>query len=402
MRIFRKELAKIFNFRLILILLGFALCFEYLFINWNYYPGYSANSPYDVPYSEELVAEFGPTLSEDEFENFSRKRESLAKIVEAEMQNSEIFRTYGVETIEQFEEYHEKSGELTEEELLIQREIDNFWFSNEVTEPVLFRMQVLDQYIEDKGRTFFADESGLAFWSDYFTRHSQEVGKRLQTLFKRNEVSLLPYSVYVLINDDFLRLMVLSVVCCFVLILSYQITERLRGMLPIAASAKIGRQFFRKQMLASMTSGAILGLVIGSIYGVMLWSKHVFVFVDCPLSGRLYRFWVDMTFGQYMLLCLLLLILLSAAAALLAHFIGRLSANYIAGIAISIPSAAVYYVLVLLFGNYMFKIGSTYSFRYESLAGSLLWTFGGSGLLIAVVCIISCVLLKADKGSDIL
>lgn len=402
MRIFRKELAKIFNFKLILILAGFAVVFEYMFINWNYYPGYSASSPYDVPFYEELVEEFGSTLSEDEYEILLRKRESLAALVEAEMQNSEVFRTYGVETIEQFEEYHEKKGELTEEESLIYKETTNFWFRNEVTEPILFRMQVLDQYIEDKGRTFFADKNGLEFWSDYFSHHSPEVAKRLQTIFKRNEVSLLPYSVYALINDDFLMLMILAIVCCFDLILSYQITERLRGILPIAASAKVGRNIFWKQMLASMTAGTILGVVIGSIYGVMLWSKNVFIFADCPLSGRLYRFWVDMTFGQYMLMCFMLLILLSAAAALLAHFIGRLSANYIAGIAISIPSAAAYYLLILLFGNFMFIVGSGYSFHHESLAGSLIWTFGGFGVLTAVVCIISGILLKHDRGRDIL
>ena len=402
MRIFRKELAKIFNFRLILILMGFAVIFEYMFINWNYYPGYSASSPYDVPFCEELVAEFGPTLSEDEYDVLLRKRESLAALVEAEMQSSEVFRTYGVKTIEQFEEYHKKSGELTEEEILIQKETTNFWFHNEITEPILFQMQVLDGFIENKGRAFFADESGLEFWSDYFSHHSPEVAERLQTLFKRYEVSLLPYSVYVLINDDFLMLTILTIVCCFILILSYQITERLRGMLPIAASTKIGRRIFQKQMLASMNAGAIMGLVIGVIYGVMLWSKNVFVFADCPLTGRLYRFWVDMTFGQYMLLCFLLLILLSAAAALLAHFIGRLSANYIAGIATSIPSAVAYYLLILLFVNFMFIIGSGYSFRHESLAGSLLWTFGGLGLLIAIICIISGILLKHDRGRDIL
>lgn len=402
MKIYRKELAKIFNFRLILILVGFALVFEYMFINWNYYPGYCESSPYNVPFFEELVAEFGPTLSEDEYEDFVQKRERLAKLVEAEMQNSEVFRTYGVETIEQFEEYHEKRGELTEEETLIYEETINFWFWNEVTEPILFQMQVLDEYIENKGKAFFADESDLAFWSEYFSYHSSEVEERLKTIFKRDEVSLLPYSVYDLINDDFLMLMILAVVCCFILILSYQISERLRGILPIAASAKIGRQIFRKQMLASMTSGAILGLIIGGIYGVMLWSKNVFVFADCPISGRLTRFWVDMTLGQYMLMCFLLLILLSAAAALLAHFIGRLSPNYIAGIAISIPSAAIYYVLVLLFGNHILEVGQIDMFYAESFAASFLWTFGGLGLLIAVVCIISCVLLKADKGRDIL
>lgn len=402
MKIFKKELAKIFNFRLILILVGFAVIFEYLFINWNYYPGYGASSPYDVPFYEELVAQFGPTLSKEEYNDFLQKKKDLAAVVEAEMQNSEVFRTYGVKTIEQFEEYHNKSGELTEEETIISEETTNFWFRNEVTEPILFRIQVLDRYIENEGTHFFADDSSMEYWSDYFSRHSPEAAERMKTLFRREEVSLLPSSLYNLINDDFLRLVILSVVCCFVLILSYQITERLIGILPIAASTKTGRRIFRQQMLASIISGVILGVVIGGIYGVMLWSKNVFVFADCPLSGRLYRFWLDMTFGQYILLCFLLLILVSAAAALLAHFIGRLSANYIAGIAISIPSAAVYYVLVFLFGSFMLKVGDYGKFQSESLAASLLWTFGGLALLIGTVGIASVVLLKHDRRRDIL
>lgn len=402
MKIFRKELAKIFNFRLILILVGFAVIFEYLFINWNYYPGYGANSPYDVPFYEELVAEFGSTLSIDEYDDFLQKKKNLAALVEAEMQNSEVFRTYGVKTIEQFEEYHNKSGELTEEEALILEETTNFWFRNEVTEPILFRIQVLDHYIENEGTHFFADDINMEYWSDYFSKHSPEVAERMQTLFRRDEVSLLPSSLYNLINDDFLRLVIMSVVCCFVLILSYQITERLRGILSIAVSAKIGRRIYRRQMSASVISGAILGLVIGGVYGVMLWSKNVFTFADCPLSGRLYRFWLDMTFGQYMLLCFLLLILISAAAALLAHFIGRLSANYIAGIAISIPSAAVYYVLVFLFGSFMLEVGDYGRSQSESLTASLLWTFGGLALLIGTIGIASVVLLKHDRRRDIL
>ena len=288
MKIFRKELAKIFNIRLILILAGFAVIFEYLFINWNYYPGYSASSPYDVPFYEELVTEFGPTLSIDEYNDFLQKKKDLASVVEAEMQNSEVFRKYGVETIEQFEEYHNKSGELTEEENLILEETTNFWFRNEVTEPILFRIQVLNQYIEDIGSHFFADDEGMEYWSEYFSHHSPDVQERMQELFRRKEVSLLPDSVYNLINDDFLMLAILSIICCFVLVLSYQITERLRGILPIAVSAKVGRRIFRRQMFTSVISGIILGIVIGGIYGVMLWSKNVFIFAACPLSGRIY------------------------------------------------------------------------------------------------------------------
>lgn len=401
MRIIRKEIAKILNFRLLLILIGFAVIFGYLFLNWNFYPGYAANSPYDVPFYEELVTEFGPTLSKDEYDDFIQKRETLTVQVQAEILSSEVFRTYGVETYEQFEEYHNKSEEVTEEERPILDEINRFWFSNEETAPLLFGIQVVEQYIRDNGRSYFVEESGLANWSEYFSYHSSETVERLQTLFQRNEISLIPYSAYQLINDDFLGLVILAVVCCFVLVLFFQITERLRGIFPIATSAKIGRRIFRQQMLASIVSGAILGTAIGCVYGVMLWSKNVFVFWDCPLSGRLLHVWLDITFGQYLLLCFLLLVLVSSTAALLAHFIGRLSANYIAGIAISIPSAVGYYLFVRLFANRMLDV-ETEKFYAESLAGSLLWTFGGLALLVVAIGIASSALLKRDGRRDIL
>lgn len=402
MRVIRKEIAKIFNFRLLLILIGFAVIFGYLFLNWKLYPGYRANSPYDVPFYEELVAEFGPTLSKDEYDDFIQKRETLTVQVQAEILSSEVFRKYGVETYEQFEEYHNKSGEVTEEERPILDEINNFWFRNEETASLLFGIQVVEQYIRDNGRSYFVEESGLANWSEYFSYHSSETVERLQTLFQRNEISLLPYSAYQLINDDFLGLVILAVVCCFVLVIFFQITERLRGIFPIATSAKIGRRIFRQQMLASIASGAILGAAIGCVYGVMLWSKNVFVFWDCPLSGRLLHVWLDITFGQYLLLCFFLLVVVSAVAALLAYCIGRVSANYIAGIAISIPFAVGYCVLVRLFENRMLQVGEIERFYAESLAGSLLWTFGGLALLVVAIGIASGALLKRDGRRDIL
>lgn len=347
------------------------------------------------------MAEFGPTLSQDEYNDFIQKRETLTAQVQTEMQNSDVFQTYGVKTYEQFEEYFNKSGEVTEEERPILEEIHNFWFRNETTARLLFSIQVVEQYIRDNGRSFFVEESNLANMSESFSFYSPEVVERLQTLFQRNEVSLLPYSVHQLINDDFLELVILAVVCCFVLVLFFQITERLRGILLIAASTKIGRRIFLQQMLASGTSGAIVGAAIGSVYGIMLWRKNVFVFWDCPLSGRLFHVWLDITLGQYLLLCFFLLVVVSAAAALLAYFIGRLSTNYIAGIAISIPCATGYYLLVRLFENHMLYI-EIEKFYAESLASSLLWTFGGLALVIGVISLASGALLNRDRGRDIL
>ena len=266
---------------------------------------------------------------------------------------------------------------------------------------MLFRIQVLNRIEENvQFCRIYAAEEALAIYAGYFGNFSHEAQERMKELFMRDEMSLLPNAAYQLLNTDFLNLVILSVVCCFAVILPYQISDRLRGVLPIAVSTKTGRQIFKKQMAACACAGAIIAAVLGGIYSFLLYRKHVFVFWNCPLSHEPYQLWTDMTMGEYWCLCLVLLEVISVAGALLAWFLGRLSSHYITGLAVAIPVAVCYCAGIGVFTRYMFLVDSQ-SISNHSYGCSLLWTFGGIFLLVGIAVIMVLVLLMRDKERDL-
>ena len=155
-------------------------------------------------------------------------------------------------------------------------------------------------------------------------------------------------------------------------------------------------------MLESLSCGGIVGLIISVVYGVMLGIKNVYIFTDCPLSSEMFHFWINITFGQYLILNALLLIFISAVSGLLAYFIGRLSTNYIAGIALSIPTAILYCMGTGKFIRFILRIDINPKYFYcRSMNASLLWTFGGLALIALIIEIMVYFLLKRDKERDI-
>ena len=70
MRVLRKEMKKILDLRLLVILALFSAVYASMFLGvsqdgWNY-----SNSQYDVGFHKELVMEFGPGLSFHEWDAF--------------------------------------------------------------------------------------------------------------------------------------------------------------------------------------------------------------------------------------------------------------------------------------------------------------------------------------------
>ena len=305
MRILRKELVKLFDLRLCLILSVFSVIFGYLFLVWNYYPGYGANSPYDIPMYESLIEKYGSSLSETEYAELLHDREELIDIVEHEIAEDELFRTYGLTTYQEFYEIHQNfSDEMTEEEKILDRETNQFYFQNEKTMPILFQIQVIDD-IEQHiaiGKVY-SNNQKLQNLREYLSDYTPMARERLIQYYNQKEMSLLPQSVYTFINDEMFRLIILSVICSFVLILFSRITENLRGIVQITVSSQVGRGIFRKQMWACVLCGGLVGLFISIIYGILLGIKNVYLFADCPISHPMAHFWIDMTLGQYLLLC---------------------------------------------------------------------------------------------------
>ena len=376
MWILRKEIRRILSIKLLAILVLFSVCFSFLFLSiaqefWNY-----SSSQWDVDFYRELVSEFGTELSIDEWDSFLSKRQQLIDDFMTEVRKSPVMQKYEIDTYDKYYDAKERlmlSDNMSDDDEELRNEISRLVFEDEVASPISFKLQCMDQICDDKERGHIFTDSESA-----------------------DNISLIHRAATETVDGDLVKMLILSAVWCFVLILPYQIGERLRGIRDIQLCTKTGRKCFNKQAAASVIVGLIIGIMLCAVYAVLLARKGAFDFAACKISSHGYEYWLDMTYGQYLSFYAVFMLLSSAGSALLAYFVGRLSANYIAGIGIAIPTVAALCTAMNYLGIAPFNDKWNVTMELSILRAC------GVPLVCAVCVTAVCIMLKRDKVRDIL
>ena len=376
MRILRKEIRRILSIKLLAILVLFSVCFSFLFLSiaqefWNY-----SSSQWDVDFYRELVSEFGTELSIDEWDSFISKRQQLIDDFMTEVRKSPVMQKYEIDTYDKYFDAKERlvlSDNMSDDDEELRNEISRLIFEDEAASPISFKLQCMDQICDDKERGHIFTDSESA-----------------------DNISLIHRAATETVDGDLVKMLILSAVWCFVLILPYQIGERLRGIRDIQLCTKTGRKCFNKQAAASVMVGLIIGIMLCAVYAVLLARKGAFDFAACKISSHGYEYWLDMTYGQYLSFYAVFMLLSSAGSALLAYFVGRLSANYIAGIGIAIPTVAALCTAMKYLGIAPFNDKWNVTMELSILRAC------GVPLVCAVCVTAVCIMLKRDKVRDIL
>lgn len=361
MRIIRKEIRKILSIKLIVILLIFSVLYvtqiPYIAMNWWNHTA----SPYEVDLHRELIGKFGATLTIDEWDEFMLFRQDLIDDLMEYILQDETMQKYGIDTYEKYEEQRELTNHGEAHETELGQEYTRLIFDDPVTSPLNFKIQTIDSLVAAKESGYIyssiEDAENKMHNMDYYQNMSESAQNRIVQLWTGTELSLLHAAVTENVKDDFVRMVILAVIWCFVLILPYQISERLKNVRDIQLTTKTGRKIFGKQAVISVLLGALIGVMVSAVYAYLLWRKGAFDFIHCPINIMMIRYWVDMTYGQFLLLYAGELIMTSVVSALLAYLIGRLSVNYIVGLGISIPVTAALCIAVNLIMRTPFYMG---------------------------------------------
>lgn len=363
MRIVIKEIRKVLNLKLIIILMLFSAVYvtqiPYISMSmdgwWNH-----SSSPYDVDFYRQLIDKFGPTLTLDEWDDFVGVQQNLIDEFMDNILQNEIMQKNNIDTYDKFIEARNEArnwadiGENEQSDIL--QEFNRLTFEDPITSPILFKIQCSNSLVSDKEYGYvFSDknsaEKKMSEWIEanhygYLQKMSEKGKKRIVQVWMSSEMTLLHEAVIKNVEDDFVRMTALAVIWIFVLILSYQITERLKNVRQIQLSTKTGRKIFGRQAAVCSALGAAVGIAVSAVYAFLLWRKGGFDFIRCPINTIMTYYWIDMSYGDFLILCAGVLIMISVAAAFLAYLISRLSANYIAGLGISIPVCVILCVIV--------------------------------------------------------
>ena len=402
MRLLFKELKKLLNPLPVLILAAFSVAYTFLFLNFPFSQRWTVRQ---TRLYEELRAEFGRELSFDEWDAFLAKREAVLERINERIRSSEILRKNGIDDYETF--IHTPPVVFTpttsEEAVEMQREKDRIYHDDEITSPLFDYLHEMDYLIGRKD-----DLHALAYERDYDEANGEgyipsDAPYRNAAVAERyretctGSISLIPRGAAGNVRDGLMRLMILSAILCFVLILPCLIKERLRGMRDIQLASASGRGIFAVQAKTCALFGLGVGLLLDLVYALLLWRSGTLGFIACDISSfDRWRFWTDISFGSYLLIHAAAVILLSVCASLSAYFIGRLASSHIVGLGIALPVAAA-----LVFGFYMLVRNPLYLFSSPSLAAAVI-KICITLLVFAAIWAAVLIMLKRDKVRDIL
>lgn len=353
MRILGKECKKILDIRLLFVLLLFTFLYYQLFPQIMIYPagGQCTSSPYDMPFTAELIKEFGTTISD--LSVMEDKKEELKKAWGESVAGNTVMEDAGItsydDLIEKQGQYLDKNeSERTVEEEEIYQEILRITFEEGESSKLFFEIQYIDTLI------------------DY--------GKRSKSILSDGSISLLPDGAKFILAEDMKYMAVLLVICFFVLIIPYLIRERLKKVLPLYATTKTGKNVYKKQFVACVCTCGVVGLVQLLVYLFVFIKKDLSVFWSCTIvSGEWNGIEFDITYGMFMLFNMVSVWLFALGSIILAYWIGRCAGNYVSGIAMALPIGGMTcYIAKKIFNALLFGLGEN-RVRLGEVAGLFLW-----------------------------
>ncbi len=402
MRIIAKECGRILDPRRLLLIAMFTLLYYQIFMNVDDYPENYPNTPTASAvwsFQRALVEEIGPVLTLEDWHFLEEKQEELHGKADEAIASNMALQELGISDFDTYKKTLADSShsDISEEERRRCLKIISVSQDNAEVQQYIRLLERIDNM--DTPRKFGylfevpKNEAEVLTIKNYGT-WATPLFLKAKTIFCQREYSLLPYQLTWLLWEDMRRMTILLVICSLILLVPYQIHERLCGVTPLYAATHTGRKIFGIQWKAEIFScGLISALQLLAYLGIFA-AKGLTVYWKCPAWPEEFNtFWLDISFGAYMALYMFMIWFFIMGNTVLAYMIGRCCSNYIAGIAVSIPLGCV----VSYLGRRLFN--SPFAFTenvvvplWEPMALAA-WLAAAGGLLIF--------LLKKDRIRDL-
>ena len=352
MRIIINECKKILDIRIILLLCMFSILYYMTFTQIYLYPtgGQVTNTKYDIPFTAELVKEWGPKWKVKDEKQYQEKHQELergfAKIIK---QDQELSKR-GIVDYEIFNKKYEELGQkttLSKQEKELGKILENYVFYNDKTSKIFLDIQALEHIREFQGSEYgVSDKKYKELKADGFFDGTKLYQKAIEKRVKRDYISLVHEGVFYILQEDMVMIGGLIMICFFALIIPYQLKQRLRQVIPILA-----------------------------VYGIIWHLKGLSVFWRCESWGIASNsYWCDkLSFGTYMLLYMALILLFAIASIVIIDFIGRTIGNYMGAVAVSIPVCGVMMFLMRKIYYMLFLITNDQVLAYWELYALATW-----------------------------
>lgn len=390
MRIVLNEMKKIWNIKLLLIISVLCALFYLTFMKFyiSQFPnGHPATEM--VNYSVEMMQQYGVTLDDDEFSEFTlNTREALISEAEAYIKNIPIFAEAGIYTLNDYEKVYNKSNHTELEadavSMLLGDECNFVRFKLSAINTIEVKYHNYPEYTLKDLISNSTSEKELNRFMDI-----QKNGEYRNIMNKSVFDNTVTYTVY---------LAILEILAVLVLISPLIVTDRTRRIHLLQYTAKQGRIIFQKQLIAIILSAFVLITALLLIFGAIYSINNTWIFWNNGLTSFLNgTFLINMTYGQYIVIYIVLLYVLGLSAATTAFVMSRFSQNFITLILKIIPIFAMLAGISASVFDYTFNVSNT---LYK---GTGIWGIESiiCGLFLMVGLVVSLYSLRKEKRIDV-
>jgi hypothetical protein len=391
MRIVFHEMRKIWNIRILGIIVLLCSLYYLLFMSFHivYFPnGHSMTEEFE--YGVELLNRYGPTLEEEEFIEFTTEmREKLIAEMNGYIKSMPVFADAGIFSFEDYEKVREKPTNTEAERKAV------WTLLGEECDYVRFKLQALD-LISERYRNYpmYMLPRLISEAESYGKRETARLNFIEATEEYRNIMDQYTYEDSV---EYFVALAVLSVLSVLVLVSPLITGDRAREIHLLQYTAKQGRKILRKQLTAIILSAFILTTLLVLIFGAIYSVNGTFVFWNSGITSFLNRtFWIDITYGQYILLSVAMLYIICLGTATFAFLASRFSRNLIALILKLIPVFFALLALCRIVLRYTFSPGNSL-YRITRIIGTEPFV---CILVMIIGLVMSFYVLRKEKRAD--
>lgn len=331
MNIVLYEMKKIWNLKLLLIIVTLCALFFFLFMDFYivYYPNGHPETE-AVNYATQMIDQYGLSLDRKEYDEFIKKEEAdIYSKIETYIKTNSIFSDAKIYTFEDFEKVYEKESPTQLEAHAIESLL------SEESDYILYKLQTL-QSIESSYDVDF---------NEFLNEKEQLRLDKLQYAEKyHNIMSIGTFSNTVMYLTYFSRLAILAVL---LFVAPLVISDRIKNLHLLQYTSKSGRKVFNHQFAAVILSAflltTVLLLVFGTIYSInetsQFWNNRLISFMNPGV------FWFDISYGQYIVLFVIFLYLLCLGTASIVFVLSRYSQNIITLILKLIPAVVAFWTL---------------------------------------------------------
>ena len=219
MRIIINECKKILDIRIILLLCMFSILYYMTFTQIYRYPtgGQVTNTKYDIPFTAELVKEWGPKWKVKDEKQYQETHQELergfAKIIK---QDQELSKR-GIVDYEIFNKKYEELGQkttLSKQEKELGKILENYVFYNDKTSKIFLDIQALEHIREFQGSEYgVSDKKYKELKADGFFDGTKLYQKAIEKRVKRDYISLVHEGVFYILQEDMVMIGGLIMIC---------------------------------------------------------------------------------------------------------------------------------------------------------------------------------------------